>query len=115
MPELDGVAATKQIRSLGGALGNIPIIAMTANVMEGDREKYLDSGMTDYVAKPIDQRELLGAISRIAEIAMPDIDDEALNAHLSMDNSNQPPHEEAAETPENLGDDLDNLLDGTGR
>jgi len=115
MPELDGIAATKQIRSLGGALGQIPIIAMTANAMQGDREKYLDSGMTDYVAKPIDQRELLGAISRCADIAMPDIDDDALNAHLIAEQAETPLTEEAAEAVEDLMSDLDNLLDGTGR
>ena len=83
--------------------------------MQGDREKYLDAGMTDYVAKPLDQRDLLGAITRCAEIAMPEIDDESLNAHLSTEQASQPLHEEAAEELGKLMGDLDDLLNGTGR
>ena len=60
MPEMDGVAATKGIRALSGDVASIPIIAVTANALRGDREKYLDAGMDDYVAKPVDI-ELLGA------------------------------------------------------
>ncbi len=115
MPKMDGIAATKQIRSLGGALGKIPIIAMTANAMQGDREKYLDAGMTDYVAKPIDQRDLLSAIARCAEVAMPEIDAGALNAQSDTDNANEPASEEAVQKINKFTDDLDDLLDGTGR
>jgi PAS domain S-box-containing protein len=68
MPEMDGVTATRQIRALGGEAKSIPIIAITANAMQGDREIYLDAGMTDYVAKPVDQRELLAAISRHTDV-----------------------------------------------
>jgi signal transduction histidine kinase/ActR/RegA family two-component response regulator len=82
MPEMDGVEATKQIRSIRGAVGKTPIIAMTANAMQGDREKYLDIGMTDYVAKPIDQRELLSTITRCAETAMPEIGAHPVNSSL---------------------------------
>ena len=64
MPGTDGVAATKQIRSLGGPISKIPIIAITANAMAGDREKYLAAGMDDYVAKPIDSKQLYTAIGR---------------------------------------------------
>ena len=64
MPEMDGVAATKGIRALSGDVASIPIIAVTANALRGDREKYLDAGMDDYVAKPVDIELLDAAIER---------------------------------------------------
>ncbi len=53
MPELDGYQATRQIRSNGGRFKTTPIIAVTANALEGDREKCLTSGMSDYISKPV--------------------------------------------------------------
>ena len=73
MPQMDGVAATKKIRSLGGVIKRIPIVAITANAMHGDRERYLDAGMTAYVPKPIDQRDLLNTITQLMEMEMPAI------------------------------------------
>lgn len=64
MPEMDGYDATRSIRS--GKAGNenrhLPIIAMTANAMQGDREKCTDAGMDDYIAKPIDLTMLKSAL-----------------------------------------------------
>jgi CheY-like chemotaxis protein len=59
MPELDGVSATKEIRGSGNKL---PIIAMTAHAMAGDRDRCLGAGMTEYVAKPFKPHELFAAV-----------------------------------------------------
>lgn len=66
MPEMDGLEATRRIRALPGIFATIPIIALTANSMKGDRERYLESGMTDYLSKPVRPGELFATIARHA-------------------------------------------------
>jgi CheY-like chemotaxis protein len=64
MPEMDGFDATREIRKLGIKALNqqpLPVVAMTANVMSGDRERCLEVGMDDYIGKPV-QREQLESI-----------------------------------------------------
>ncbi|MEI7744753.1 MAG: response regulator, partial [Chloroflexota bacterium] len=66
MPEVDGFEATRRIRARETAehLPRMRIVAMTANAMAGDRERCIESGMDDYLAKPIAREELLGALRR---------------------------------------------------
>jgi PAS domain S-box-containing protein len=65
MPEMDGIEATQRVRKLPDPVkANIPIIALTANALKGDSEKYLAAGMTDYLAKPFDEARLFRVISR---------------------------------------------------
>ena len=68
MPILDGMEATRQIRKLSNpSVASIPIIALTANALKGDSEKYLGAGMNDYLAKPFDETKLFIAISNILQ------------------------------------------------
>ena len=63
MPEMDGLEATGRIRHWEEGLGtHVPIIAMTAHAMKGDREKCLAAGMDAYVSKPIRPEQLMEAI-----------------------------------------------------
>ena len=63
MPVMDGYAATRALRQLPGGR-DLPVIAMTANAMVGDREKVLDAGMNDHIAKPIRVEELFATLAR---------------------------------------------------
>jgi CheY-like chemotaxis protein len=65
MPVMDGLEATKRIRSSDARTKNVPIIAVTANAMAGDREMCLSAGMNDYVAKPIRLDALTHALQRV--------------------------------------------------
>jgi signal transduction histidine kinase/CheY-like chemotaxis protein/HPt (histidine-containing phosphotransfer) domain-containing protein len=68
MPEMDGVTATGEIRKGEKATGkHMPIVAMTAHAMKGDKEKCLEAGMDDYVSKPIRRKDLAEVITRIVE------------------------------------------------
>jgi PAS domain S-box-containing protein len=64
MPIMDGLTAMRLIRALPRPLCDIPIVALTANAMAGDRDHYLAEGMNGYVAKPVDRRLLLEAVLR---------------------------------------------------
>jgi len=63
MPVMDGYTATREIRTRE-ALADLPVIAMTANAMTGDREKAISAGMNDHIAKPINVREMYTTMAR---------------------------------------------------
>jgi CheY-like chemotaxis protein len=65
MPEMDGYTATKRIRESGAdRAGEIPIVAMTANVFKEDIEKCLEAGMNAHVGKPLEMEEVIAALTK---------------------------------------------------
>ena len=64
MPEMDGYEATARLRNpaYGALRSNVPVIAMTANAMKGDREKCIEVGASDYLSKPIDPDRLFSML-----------------------------------------------------
>ena len=67
MPVMDGKEAIKKIRASQEQWRDIPVIALTADAMSGDRERYLALGMSDYVSKPLDQAELNGKLATLMD------------------------------------------------
>jgi two-component system sensor histidine kinase/response regulator len=65
MPQMDGYAATREIRSLEAGKRHIPIVALTAHAMKGDEEKCRAAGMDDYLTKPIDRVKLDACLNRL--------------------------------------------------
>ena len=64
MPEMDGLEATCAIRGLAGSKGRIPVIAMTAHAIVGDREKFIAAGMNDYLSKPVSKQQLYALLGK---------------------------------------------------
>lgn len=63
MPEMDGLTATRLLRELPGPAGRVPVIAMTADSDEADRQRCLDVGMNDHVGKPVERAQLLATVA----------------------------------------------------
>jgi len=70
MPGMDGLAATRAIRALGGVAGAVPIVALTADVRPDQVTRCREAGMDDYVSKPIHREQLLAAVARALEPAV---------------------------------------------
>lgn len=67
MPVIDGENATRIIRAMDGPVSRIPIIALTAHAMVGDRERYLQCGMDAYLSKPVNKSTLLDMIRSVLD------------------------------------------------
>ncbi|HEX9082699.1 MAG TPA: response regulator, partial [Holophagaceae bacterium] len=76
MPEMDGFEASRRIRDRERGTRRIPIVAMTANAMVGDRERCLEAGMDDYIPKPVRMEDLRRALGRwLPSGSLPDLED----------------------------------------
>jgi len=84
MPKVDGFKATEKIRNLQNVNKNIPIIALTAHALIGDKEKCLNAGMTDYISKPVSGQDLVKKIDILLNIQTDDsIQTEVLKHNIS--------------------------------
>lgn len=68
MPTMDGIEATKLIRQKEGIYKHIPIIALTAFALQGDRERFIGLGMDEYISKPVSMEELFNTIEKVVEM-----------------------------------------------
>ncbi len=71
MPDMDGLEATRAIRARGGALKDLPIIALTANAFPDDVKACRDAGMNDFIAKPVRKKLLVDALTRVVARSTP--------------------------------------------
>jgi signal transduction histidine kinase/CheY-like chemotaxis protein len=94
MPVMDGIEASRLIRAAGGRRSLVPIVAMTANAMQGAREAYLASGLSDYISKPIGARAMLKVID--INLAKGDGDAMAGDDRASQDETEAPPIAQSA-------------------
>ncbi|WP_302142163.1 ATP-binding protein [Halomonas alkalicola] len=77
MPGMDGVAATRALRRLGGPWRTTPVVAVTAHVLEEERRRLLASGLDDVLVKPVDAGELRSALRRHLDVTLPEGDEAA--------------------------------------
>ena len=85
MPEMDGLSATRKIRNLESEVREIPIIAMTAHAMVGDRERCLNAGMNDYTPKPVDREDLFAKIETWGNVGISESEGEPAPATNDLD------------------------------
>ena len=107
MPVMDGFEATRRIRQVQH-LADLPIIGLTANAMAGDRERCLDAGMTDHVAKPIDPAGLFRVLARVTGRA--DVGDARVGGRLTGRPAADAPLIEGLDTVDGLARTAGNLI-----
>ena len=101
MPDMDGYTATEEIRKNEAATDtHVPILAMTANALKGDREKCIDAGMDDYLTKPIDIKSLSDLLEKWLPTATDDKQKENNEKEAAMKDKEEvaPPVEEKGES-----------------
>lgn len=118
MPDMDGYETTAQIRVFSSEKSRIPIIAMTANVQQGEHDKCLAVGMDDFLAKPLKLANLRAALERWTEskaFALADSDRQAGTAPMVDKGSGNTPIDRGVleELEENIGDAIKKMLDYT--
>ena len=87
MPEMDGYETTQHVRQLKSDVSQIPIIAMTANVLEGDREKCIEAGMNDYAKKPLKLDTLISVLARwLSQSTEKEEEHETVNTYMGNRN-----------------------------
>ena len=86
MPEMDGYETTARIRQMEGEERHTIIVAMTANAMEGDREKCLQAGMDDYISKPVDFQLLFNIIDKYTVMQQESVSEAAAMLEESLNN-----------------------------
>ena len=84
MPLMDGIAATRKIRNMKSEIRNVPIIAMTAHAMKGDREQFLAAGMDDYLSKPIQPEAMADVMEKWLGSHAPDGKGEMIESQTSV-------------------------------
>ena len=84
MPRVDGFSATEKIRSLPDPKNNVPIIALTAHALMGDREKCINAGMNDYISKPVAGQELVKKLDSLLQISKAAFDTQEVHTKESQ-------------------------------